>query len=307
MLQKGELVHNGSPYRTFFRVHHFKLSQVNNMNLKGSISAVLISFFMSSGLVWAQDSDTYHPMLTDTFVLGVGAFWAAESMEIEVDGSTPGDEFDFNEALNLDDNKTTGAMNFKWRFGEKWSLQGQYWSLDNSGGGELEDPIKWGDITFKEGTFAKGGVDKSVARIFFGRTFSTSNRHEFGLGAGFHWMELDLFLEGQILTSEGDTEFYRGDADAAFPLPNVGGWYLFSWSSKWLMQARLDWLSASVGDYSGGLWNAQLGINYQAFEHVGFGLYYNAFVVDVDVDKTDWRGKAESTQHGPFLAVTFNW
>lgn len=268
---------------------------------------VALALVLSSGFAWAQDSETYHPMLTDTFILGVGAFWTSESLEVEVDGVAPGQEIDFYKALRLDDHKTTPSLNFKWRFGKKWSLQGQYWSLSNSGGAELPKDVEWGDVTFKAGTFATGGVDKSVARIFFGRAFSTSNQHEFGLGAGLHWMELDIFLEGQVLSSEGNSEFYKGDVDAAFPLPNIGGWYLYSWSPKWIVQARLDWLSASVGDYSGGLWNTQVGINWQTFEHFGIGLYYNAFLVDVDIDKNDWHGKAESTQHGPFLALTINW
>ena len=277
------------------------------MNLKASILAIAITLLMSPGITWAQDSEEFHPMLHDKFILGVGAFWATESMTIEVDGSVPGQEIDFDEALRLDDNKTTGSLNFKWRFGEKWSLQGQYWSLSNSGGAELEQDVEWEDVIFKEGTFAKGGVDKSVARIFFGRTFSVSNQHEFGLGAGFHWMEIDVYLEGQVLSSEGDTEFYRGNVDAAFPLPNIGGWYMYSWSPKWILSARLDWLSASIGDYSGGMWNAQVGINWQTFEHVGIGLYYNGFTVDVDVDKENWHGKAESSNHGPFLALTATW
>lgn len=73
---------------------------------------------------------------------------------------------------------------------------------------------------------------------------------------------------------------------------------------RWLVQARLDWLSASIGDYSGGLWNTQVGINWQAFRHFGIGLNYNAFVVNVDIDKTDWQGKADTIQRGPFLAIT---
>jgi len=74
---------------------------------------------------------------------------------------------------------------------------------------------------------------------------------------------------------------------------------MYSWSPKWLFQARLDWLSVSIGNYSGSLWNAQTGIHWQTFKNIGFGLYYNGFNLDLDVDKNDWRGKAEFTQRGP--------
>jgi len=256
----------------------------------------------------AQTADDYHPFLSDRFNIGVGIFYPTKSFKIRVDGSDPEEEIDFDEALRFDEQGPTGSLTFRWRFGEKWSLFGQYWNTDDKSGAILEEDIEWEDVVFKAGTYAAGGVDIDIARVFFGRTFfNTSPQHEFGLGLGFHWMSLDTFIEGQIITNFGDTEFAREAVSAQFPLPNIGGWYLFSWNQKWMFQARLDWLSASIGDYSGGLWNAQTGIHWQAFKNFGFGLYYNAFILDVDVDDENWRGKAEAKQHGPWLAVTASW
>jgi hypothetical protein len=82
---------------------------------------------------------------------------------------------------------------------------------------------------------------------------------------------------------------------------------MYSWSPKWLFSARLDWLKVSIGDYSGSLWDARTGIHWQAFENIGLGLYYFAFNLNVDVDKENWHGKAESTNHGPLLALTASW
>jgi hypothetical protein len=260
----------------------------------------------SSGLV-AQSPDDYHPFLSDRFNLGVGLFYPAKSFKIRVDGTVPGDEIDFEEGLRVGESQTTGSMNFRWRFGEKWSLWGQYWQVDSDAGASLDEDIEWGDLTFKEGTFANAGIDLSIARLFFGRKFDMAPQHELGIGAGLHWMELGAYMEGQIITEQSDTEFHRANASAEFPLPNIGGWYMYSWSPKWVLQARVDWLRASIGDYSGGLWNGQAGINWQAFKHVGLGLYYNVFYLDVDVDKESWNGTAEVTQHGPFLALTFTW
>lgn len=277
------------------------------MKLETRYSILILALASFTSTAWAQDSAGQHPFLVDKFNLGLGLYWPKQSITIRVDGSSPEEEIDFDEALNLEDYKTTPSLNFRWRFGEKWSLFGQMWRLENGGGAVLEEDVEWQDIVFEERTFVNGGLDTSVARVFFGRNFSTSERHEFGLGAGLHWMELDAYLEGQVLTSEGGSDFYRGNVEAAFPMPNIGGWYFYSWSPKWMVQARLDWLSASIGDYSGGLWNTQVGINWQAFRHFGIGLNYNAFVIDVDIDKTDWHGKADTTQHGPFLALTATW
>ena len=108
-------------------------------------------------------------------------------------------------------------------------------------------------------------------------------------------------------TEDNEIKFERVTAGAAFPLPNIGAWYAYSWSPKWMLSARVDWLSANIGDYSGGLWDANAGVNFQAFDKIGFGLYLQAFSLNVDVDKDDWRGKAEFKQLGPMFTVTATW
>jgi hypothetical protein len=257
--------------------------------------------------VSAQETGDYHPFLTDKFNIGIGVFSPNKSFGIQVDGSDPGEEIDFDETLKTDDSQTTPTIDIRWRFGEKWSLSGQYWKVDSKGSTVLTQDVEWEDLVFKEGSFVSAGTDMSVARVFFGRTMMSGPQYEFGLGAGFHWMDIGAFIEGDIILEDGGTDFQHGDADATFPLPNLGVWYMYSWSPKWLVIARADWLSVTFGDYSGNLWSASAGINYQAFKNVGFGLSYTAFDLSADVDKNDWHGKVGSEQHGPRLTVTASW
>ncbi len=277
--------------------------------MKKLTSLLTVTFLtvLLSSTTSAQTADDYHPFLSDTFHLEVGVFIPQIDFTAQVDGSSVHEEVDLDEALNLSDSQSTGSINFRWRFGKKWSLWGQGWSTNNDGKAVLEEDVPWEDVVFKEGTFAKGGVEIDVVRVFFGRQFDLAPQHEFGIGAGLHWMSLDTFFEGEIIIDDSTTEFQRVSADASFPLPNIGAWYLYSWSPKWMFQTRLDWLSASIGDYSGSLWDGQAGINYQAFKNIGFGLYYNIFMLDVDIDKGDWHGRADLNQDGPLITVTATW
>ena len=267
----------------------------------------VILAFLIADPARAQSAEDFHPFLTDKFNIGIGFYRPDRNLTLRVDGTEPEEEIDFDESFNLDEKETTGQLNFRWRFGEKWSFWGQYWNVDSSGGAVLEEDLEWEDVIFKEGTFANAGFDVSIARLFFGRTFHTGPQHEFGLGGGFHWLEIGAFVEGQILTNFAETEFARESVSADFPLPNIGGWYMYSWSPKWLVQARVDWLSATVGDYSGGLWNVQAGINWQPTRHFGIGLQYQVFDLNVDVDSEDWNGKAQAKQHGPLLTLNATW
>ena len=82
---------------------------------------------------------------------------------------------------------------------------------------------------------------------------------------------------------------------------------MYSWSPNRMASASLDWLSVSIGDYSGHLLNAQVGVNYQISETFGLGLSYSAFDLDIDVNKSDWRGAIETSQSGPLVLLTASW
>ena len=267
--------------------------------------ALLMSLFSSP--VVAQTADDYHPFLSDRFNLGVGVFWPAVDFSARADGSDPGEEVDFDEAFNFSGSQASAMMGFRWRFGEKWSLAAAGWSTDESGKEVLDEDIEWNDIIFREGTNVGGGVGLDIVRVMLGREFGNSPNHEFGLGFGLHYMKLSTYLEGEIIFDDDSTGFHRETNSADFPLPNIGFWYMYSWSPKWMLDVGGDWLSASIGDYSGNLWDAHAGINYQAFKHIGFSLSYTVFLLDIDIDKSDWRGKAELNQNGPVLAVTASW
>ena len=57
----------------------------------------------------------------------------------------------------------------------------------------------------------------------------------------------------------------------------------------------------------GDMWNANLGVNFQAWRHVGFDLSYQYFNLNVNVDKGSWRGGVDMTYSGPVISVTANW
>ena len=279
------------------------------MKAKTGLVLILLALGASpSSALLAQDQPG-NPLLTSDFLVSGGVFFPRKEFKLAVNGDdlAPDDPIDFGDAIGYKEDESTFALDLKWRFGEKWSVSGQYWQTSDNSSATLEEDVHWEDVVFEQGTFVNGGVGFKVARLFFGRTFSTSEHHEFGLGLGLHWLEVEASLSGQILTNVGDTELYRGSVSADAPLPNIGGWYTYAFSPKWAVYTRLDWLSASIGDYSGGLWNLGAGVNWAFSKHVGATLAYNYFNLNIDVKKNDWNGSADLSQYGPFLSLTANW
>lgn len=271
-----------------------------------------VVFLITSSTLVAQDYE-YHPALSDNFSASLGAMRSSNSFKVKAEGiGTPEDfedDIDFEDVLNVSHKSTFFNGQIRWKFGKtrKWSLSGQYFSNDATGESVLTEDVEFDGVVFREGTFVDAGVKLAVTRLFIGRSFIKNERNDFGVGIGLHNLDMDVYIEGEIKINDETTEFQRVEVGDSQPLPNIGAWYNFSPAKRWLLHARVDWISANIGDYDGGLWNTSVGVNFQAWRHVGFDLAWQYFNLNLNVDKDDWHGGADMTYSGPVLAVTFNW
>jgi hypothetical protein len=274
-------------------------------------SAVLgaILIVSNTSFAQAQEQSDVHSYLTDKFFIDVGIYFPDRQFAIRVDSTLPGptDSIDLQGDLGLRKSDEIFSLDFGWRFGEKWQFEGQYFAASGARGVALEEDVTWGDVVFRAGTGVKAGQDFSLIRAFFARRFESSEMHEFGIGAGLHWLEFGAFIQGNIIVGDDAAEFRRESVSAAAPLPNIGAWYMYSISPKLGLKTRVDWFSASIDEYDGTLINASLGLNYQAFENFGLGLNYNVFDLNVGVKKSNWSGNANISYKGPYAYVSFHW
>jgi len=271
------------------------------------LSAMILS--SAPGVLLAQDYE-YHPALSDRFTATLGAFRSSNAFKVESDViDDPGDDIDFDDSLGVSKHSTLFNGQLRWKFSKKkrWSLWGQYFSNNATGETVLTKDVEWDGITFREGTFVGAGVKLAVARVFIGRSFIMNDRNDFGVGIGLHNLDMNTYIEGEIKIDDETTGFQRAEVGASQPLPNIGAWYNFSPARNWLLHARVDWISANIGDYDGTLWNTSVGVNYQAWRHIGFDLSWQYFNLNLKVDKSDWKGEADMTYSGPVLAITGNW
>jgi len=281
------------------------VSEAHIRYLKKFITAFFLAS-LSVGVANAQkfnSSSEYHPFLSDKFNIGVGVFRPTQDREIGIDTNMPG----LSDTLNVSNSSSVGILNFRWRFTENWSFQTTYWNTESENGETLDEDFEFHDKVFLAGSFVNSGFDTEVARLFWGRSFFRKPNIDWGVGAGLHWLTVDIFVEGQVLATPGPgREFRHTSASAAVPLPNLGIWYMYSWSPKWVVLTRFDWLEVSFEEFSGSMYDASVGVNYQISDHFGVGLAVNAFKLDVQVDQGNWDGGIETNQYGPRLNLTWN-
>jgi hypothetical protein len=274
---------------------------------------------LSVGVASAQklkDSDKYHPFLSSTFQIGLGVFAPTQTNKIGADLDFLGGTY--QGSLDSTESQTTGILDFRWRFTDNWSFHANYWKTSSGTRDTLTEdfPFRENDtgdeIVFQKGSFIGYGFDASVARLFLGRSFYKKPGTDWGVGLGLHLMQIDAYVEGEAVLGAGDvtagTDYQEGSRSFGAPMPNLGIWYMHSWSPKWVFISRLDWSDVSFKDISGRMIDASIGVNYQISDHFGAGLAFKAFDLDVDIDWLDeFSTNLATLQYGPRLNLTWNW
>jgi hypothetical protein len=195
--------------------------------LIGIVSASILSMIACTQLAHAQEQSDVHPYLTEEFFIDVGIYFPERQFAIRVDSTLPGptDPIDLEGDFGLKKSDEIFSLDFGWRFGEKWQFEGQYFAVSGARGIELEEDVEWKDVIFRAGTGVKVGQDFTLTRTFFARRFESSDKHEFGIGAGLHWLQFGAFIEGNLIVGDDAAEFRRESVSAVGPRPNKRAGY----------------------------------------------------------------------------------
>ena len=252
-----------------------------------------------------------HPLLDSRYWMNVGAYFAARNFDASAGVSTAGGEIqpltDFEGSLGLNDAPEIFMAEFGWQFSENWALGLQFFDSERNRRKTLERSFEWQDVTYDVGADISAGSNVSISRIVLSRHYRDWGPHSFRLSAGLHWLEIGAFIAGEATLNDQTTEFRRSVVSASAPLPNIGGIYQYSPNDRWLLTFRADWLSASVEDISGGLWNVSASANYRLTDHIGAGLSYQFFELDGSTRSDNWRGKIKTRFDGPYLFLSAYW
>ncbi|MFZ4163706.1 hypothetical protein [Brevundimonas sp. NPDC058933] len=95
--------------------------------------------------------------------------------------------------------------------------------------------------------------------------------------------------------------------DFLAPLPTVGLFGAWSPAPRITVNARVDYMSLSLGDYDGGVTNVQAGISYALTDHFDFGVMYRFVDYDLTIEKDAWTGDLSYDFQGPaaFIRASF--
>ena len=247
----------------------------------------------------AAEAIPRHTLLNDKLRVSLGGFYADTNTSVRLDANTGlGAEINFEDALGLDDRKLVGEFNLYWRFGERWRLGVDYFSINRSGNRTLTQDITWNGQTFSASTNVNSQSKISDLRTTVGYSVFRRSDKELGFGAGLHWTGLKFSLDASGVGAQSSS--------VTAPLPVVYMYSNVALTDTWAMSTRLDWLSLNYDKYSGNIRAVGFDFIYQPYTHVAFGVGWHAMILGLKVENPDSRMQARLGLQGPAANVSYS-
>jgi len=236
----------------------------------------------------------------------VDGFWPDVDTAVQVanvNRPNIGTKIDLESDLDLSDRKVLPAVNAGARFG-RIVVTGDYYRLHRAGSRTASRTIDFDDLTFPVGATVGSEFNTDIYRLTIGYNFINKPDAELGVALGGHVTDFEVLLTGQaqVAGTPGLTSQTRRKSALA-PLPTIGAYGDVEVVPRLMFSGRVDWLSLSIDDYKGELWNAQAMISYRVFENIVIGAAYRYVDYRLDVEKPKWTGRVTYDFKGPVLVL----
>lgn len=250
---------------------------------------------LAAGARAEQGEIPHHPALKDRFYIGAGAFFPQTTTQAQLDSNKVGvgANIDFEQSLDMQRSKTVPSFFARWRFGERWRLDAEYFELNRSSSRAIDRDIQWGDTTFTVNSQVSTKFNFSDLRLSVGYAFFRTADKELGIGLGVHAARYDVSLSSNSAGTEGE--------DVLAPLPVLSIYGQFALTERWAVGSRLDRFSLSYDKYDGSLTSLGLDLLYQPFRHVGIGVGYRGLFIRMEAADDNKTLKFKQTFEGPLL------
>jgi hypothetical protein len=259
------------------------------------------TLLLSSPAVLAEDAPN---LLTDTWQASIGTFGISSEPSVELRGeSGGGSKVDFNEAIGGGD-AYRFRLDGQWRWADRHKVRFSAFDLSRSKTRTIDEEIEWGDQVYPVNAKVDFEHDFYVIEAVYDYSFLRRENYEIAASAGLHWTGFSASLK---VKATDTTAQRKEDASVDMPLPVFGLRGVWSLTHNFWLEAAAQYFALSIDEYDGNLQDYRIFVTWQPHKWVGFGLGYNAFKVDVDVDADNFNGSLDWNYDGPmaFYNVSF--
>lgn len=204
---------------------------------------------------------------------------AGVSTVMHVDSPTfgVGTEIDLEDDLGLDDSRLMGRIDINWRMARKHELDFSLFRISRDGSRMLDRDIQIGDVVFPINTQVTSESELTVIKLAYRYAFLHRPRWHVGTSVGAHTMGWNTKVEAGSLARARDFDFFA-------PLPVLGIFGSYAITPRLYLNASSEFFGLEFEGFDGFLNDTRLNLEHRTFEHLGFGLGLEYFLLSASVD-----------------------
>ena len=275
--------------------------------LAGTVAAMAVALFVVFIPIssHAADNTTYN-LPWEKFSIQGGAFFAALSNQVTVGSPGAGVAVDLEQALGLDTQNTIFRLGTLYRIGEKrrHRVDLDYLYFNRSATKTLGQGIVVDNVSLGAGTVVETTFNYQIIRAAYSYSFFQDDRMDLAGSFGLFVMPIKFEMSASGLgSSEGDFNFTA-------PLPAFGLRGDFAITPRWMLRTNVDFFYLEYESFKGALVDARVAVEYNPWEHFGFGLGLDSFKLklsaeDEDYPSVDFQGTIKSQFFGVQLYARY--
>jgi len=179
---------------------------------------------------------------------------------------------DLENTLNVESQFDTVRLDTFYRWGDtnRHQIEFHYFANNREGVRTLTEDITIGDVTYNAGDTLTTSLDLSFANIDYAYAIVQNDSVRLALSGGLHITGVSLTIDSNLGTAFQEEESFTA------PLPAIGVRLDVALVKNWILKTSVDLFYLEFDNFAGGLSDSYLGVEWNPFTHVGFGLGFNS-------------------------------
>ena len=261
-------------------------------------------------LFFIQPAWAENPGSNDTpwekFSVNLGYFISHTNTDFRI-GSGLGVDVNVEDLLGLNATNSVFRVDASWRFTEnrRHRLDFTWFSYHRDGSRTIGQDIEYEDnngniITIPAGSQVASKFDLDIYKAAYSYSFFQDKRMDLAASIGLYVMPIDIDLDASGLVDVNEEENFTA------PLPTFGLRADFAITPKWFLRSGFEIFYLEVKQFRGAIVGSNVALEYLPWKHVGFGLGFNSFNLNIqangeDYPQIDFRGNIKFNYAGLLL------
>jgi len=222
----------------------------------------------------------------EKFGAQAGAFFAGLNNKVMVGTEGAGVAIDLEQALGLKTQNTVFRVGALYRIGEerRHRVDLDYLYFNRNATRTIGKEIVLDNVIIGAGTIVDTTFNYQILKAAYSYSFFQDDRMDLAASFGLFVMPIKFELNAAGLASG------QGTFSFTAPLPAVGLRGDFAITPRWFLRTNLDVFYLEYQSFKGALVDTRVAVEYNPWNHFGFGLGFDNFRVALEAKDKDYPG-----------------